>query len=85
MKEIAYKLCPVYNEKIPSMVIVNEMCRRCYNEGNNIKKFSGMNNMDPRDIPEELQGLTKIKEMLIAQVFYSNVGIQTLWRAIWIP
>ena len=25
--------------------------------------------MDPEDIPEELQGLTEIEEMLIAQVF----------------
>jgi hypothetical protein len=69
MEEIAYKLCPVCNKRISSMVIVNEMCHQCYNEGNNIKKFSGMNNMNLGDIPEELQGFTEIKEMLIAQVF----------------
>ncbi|GBB96110.1 hypothetical protein RclHR1_26870001 [Rhizophagus clarus] len=33
------------------------------------KRFSKENNMDPGDVPEELQGLTEIKEMLIAQVF----------------
>ena len=45
------------------------MCRRCYNERKAIvKKFSSNNNMDPGDIPEELQGLTEIEEMLIAQV-----------------
>ncbi len=33
------------------------------------KKFSDKNNMDPRDVSEELQGLTEIEEMLIAQVF----------------
>ena len=33
------------------------------------KKFSDENNMDLEDIPEELQGLTEIEEMLIAQVF----------------
>ena len=33
------------------------------------KKFSDENNMDLEDVPEELQGLTEIEEMLIAQVF----------------
>jgi hypothetical protein len=33
------------------------------------KKFSGENNMDPGDVPEELKGLTEIEEMLIIQVF----------------
>ncbi|PKY46255.1 hypothetical protein RhiirA4_300765, partial [Rhizophagus irregularis] len=45
------------------------MCRRCYNDKNEIKKFSGANNMDPGDVPEELKDLTKIEEMLIAQTF----------------
>ncbi|CAG8792307.1 10618_t:CDS:2, partial [Gigaspora rosea] len=31
--------------------------------------FSIDNNMDPGEVPEELQGLTEIEEMLIAQVF----------------
>jgi len=30
MDSIEYKLCPVCNERIPSMVLVNKMCR-CYN------------------------------------------------------
>ena len=36
---------------------------------NVIKKFSAENNMDPGDVPEELQGLTEIEEMLVAQIF----------------
>ncbi len=31
-----------------------------------IKKFLAENNMDLKDIPEELQGLIEIEEMLIA-------------------
>ena len=30
------------------------------------KKFSADNNMDPGDVPDELEGLTEIEEMLIA-------------------
>ncbi|CAG8739329.1 20867_t:CDS:2, partial [Gigaspora margarita] len=33
------------------------------------KKFSFENNMDPGDVPKELQGLTEIEEMLIVQIF----------------
>ncbi|CAG8555855.1 17156_t:CDS:2 [Racocetra fulgida] len=33
------------------------------------KKFSAENNIDPGDVPEELQGLTEIEKMLIAQIF----------------
>ena len=66
MKEIECKICPKCNKRIPSMIIVNELiCRRCYNEKDTIKKFFNENNMDLRDIPKELQGLTEIKEMLI--------------------
>jgi hypothetical protein len=32
-------------------------------------KFSAVNNMDPGEVPEELQGLTDIEEMLIAKAF----------------
>ncbi|CAG8830479.1 21829_t:CDS:1, partial [Gigaspora margarita] len=42
---------------------------RCYNEKTLSKKFLFDNNMDPGEVPEELQGLTEIEEMLIAQVF----------------
>jgi hypothetical protein len=44
-------------------------CRRCYSDKTIPKKFSAQNNMDPGDVPEELQGLTEIEEMLIAQIF----------------
>ncbi|CAB4416219.1 unnamed protein product [Rhizophagus irregularis] len=44
-------------------------CRRCHNDKKIPKKFSADNNMDPGEVPDELQGLTDIEEMLIAQVF----------------
>ncbi|CAG8727492.1 3557_t:CDS:2, partial [Cetraspora pellucida] len=44
-------------------------CYCYYNDKNIPKKFLAKNNMDPEDIPEELQDLTKIKEMLITQIF----------------
>ena len=70
MDELKYSLCPVCNESFPSIVILNEeCCRRCYNEKEYPKKFSAENNMDPGDVPEELQGLSEIEEMLIARVF----------------
>ena len=65
-------LCPICNEKFPSIVLVNGKCRRCYNECSEEgypKKFSAGNMMDPGEVPEELQGLTEIEEMLITQVF----------------
>ncbi|CAG8503559.1 10031_t:CDS:2, partial [Racocetra fulgida] len=40
-----------------------------YDEKTLPKKFSYDNNMDPGEVSEELQGLTEIEEMLIAQVF----------------
>ncbi|CAG8687584.1 10113_t:CDS:2, partial [Gigaspora rosea] len=44
-------------------------CRNCYSEKISPNKFSNENNMDPGEVPEELQGLTEIEEMLIAKVF----------------
>ena len=61
--------CPTCNESFPSITLVKGECRRCYTEKGSPKKFSTDNNMDPGEVPEELQGLTEIEEMLIARVF----------------
>ena len=58
------------------MSTAHDMCRRCYMENKVSKKFSAENNMDSDNIPDELKGLTEIKEMLIAQVF----TIMTVYR-----
>ncbi|CAG8618328.1 300_t:CDS:2, partial [Racocetra fulgida] len=56
-------------EYFPILTLVVGKCRHCYTEKKLPKKFSSDNNMDPGDVSEELQGLTEIEEMLIAQVF----------------
>src|SRR5256884_1223886 len=85
MDNIRYNTCPICNERIPSMTLVNGSCRRCNTEKSNLKKFSSENNMDPGVVPDELKGLTEIEEMLIAQVFtvmtvYRLRGGQTGYR-----
>jgi len=67
--KLSNNLCPVCDECFPSIKIVQGECRRCYTEKNEVKKFSARNNMDPGEVPKELQGLTQIEEMLIAQIF----------------
>lgn len=68
MDDIQYGLCSVCNERIPSMKLIREKCKRCHTESTVPKKFSEANCMDPRDVPEELKELSEIEEMLIAQV-----------------
>src|SRR6266540_5201234 len=69
MDRLKYSLCPTYNKCFLSIVLVKGECRRCYSEKNSPKKFLSKNDMDPGEVPEELQGLTEIKEMLIARIF----------------
>ena len=59
-------MCPICNERIPSMTLVNGSCRRCNTEKSNLKKFSSENNMDPGVVPDELKGLTELKKYSIA-------------------
>src|SRR5581483_4523617 len=86
MENIHYKICNVCNEKIPSLILVQEMmCRRCFSEKSVPKKFSAENNMDPGKVPDELKALTEIEQMLISQVFtvisvYRLRGGQTGYR-----
>ncbi|PKC56912.1 hypothetical protein RhiirA1_499427 [Rhizophagus irregularis] len=69
MDNIQYNTCPECNERIPDMTLIMGECRHCHNDKKTPKKFSADNNMDPGEVPDELQGLTDIEEMLIAQVF----------------
>jgi len=64
-----HKLCPEYNECFPFIELIKGVCRYCYYDKNVIKKISAENNMDPGDVLKELQRLTEIEEMLIAQIF----------------
>ncbi|CAG8835909.1 6852_t:CDS:1, partial [Gigaspora margarita] len=69
MAKLKHSECPICNECFSSIILVVGECHRCYTKKTLPKKFSFGNNMDPEEVPEELQGLTEIEEMLIAQVF----------------
>jgi hypothetical protein len=68
MDKIKHTYCPTCKENFPSIVLVKRECRRC-NKEKPVKRFSAENNMDPGEVPIELQDLTEIEEMLIARVF----------------
>ncbi len=66
---ISYKLCKVYNKQIlylSSMLIIQKTCKCCYSEKSISKKFSKENDIDPRDMSNELKLLTEIEQILIA-------------------
>ena len=42
-------------------------CSRCTNDKESPKKFSKENNIIPSSVPPQLEGLTQVEEMLIAQ------------------
>lgn len=67
--KLKHTLCPTCNESFPSITLVKGECRRCHAEKASPKKFSAENNMDPGEVPDELQDLTEVEEMLIARVF----------------
>ena len=69
-------VCPMCNERIPGMKFTNEICKRCNSDKSTPKRFSEENNMDPGKLPKEIEGLTEIEEMLIAQVF----TVMTVYR-----
>ena len=70
MDNISYKVCSIYNERIPCMILINNITyRRCHTKKHIPNKFSAGNNMDPGEASNELKGLTEIEEMLIMQVF----------------
>ena len=54
-------------KKLPKKLF-KEICNHYFSEETS-KKFSAQNNMNLSKISKELQDLTKIEEMLIAQVF----------------
>ena len=61
------------------------ICSRCSRDKNGVKKFSSQNGMTPSQVPNELQGLTQLEEMLIARVFpvisvYTKPGGQKAYK-----
>ena len=73
--KIKWNSCQSCQRSFPGLVIKNDKCSSC----NNIltkELFTQENNMDPGEIPEELQNLTDIEQLLIAQVH----PIISLWK-----
>ncbi|KAI9103946.1 hypothetical protein DFS34DRAFT_668475 [Phlyctochytrium arcticum] len=61
--------CQCCKQQWPNMEIfkIAGFCRRCQNE-KKMKKLSANNDMDLGIVPDELQGLTLMEQMLIAQI-----------------
>jgi hypothetical protein len=69
INSLTNNFCPACNERFLSIELIKNECRDKVDINNPVKKFSAANNMNPSEVPEELQGLTEIEEMLIAQIF----------------
>ena len=72
-KKIKIFKCCVCHEAWPLKTkpknLTNYICSRCVHDKRVQKKFSAENLMIPSPVPEQLQGLTQIEEMLIARAF----------------
>lgn len=69
---IKYKACNSCNQAFYDLEFFanDEMCKRCkrFQDNGTVNIFSAENEMDPGELPLELQNLTYIEEQLIAQV-----------------
>ncbi|OWA50644.1 hypothetical protein BV898_15154 [Hypsibius exemplaris] len=71
MAGLQFQTCVVCNESFPDIHLVagaDTYARCSYDKHPVTKLFSAANDIDPGIVPEPLQGLTQIEEMLIAQV-----------------
>ena len=69
MNNIQLNLCAICQERRPNLPVNQSgVCSRCQNDRQGTVKLFGKDNlMDPGAVPSELQGLTQIEEILIAQ------------------
>ena len=64
--------CPVCKEAWPvsnNKRGADQTCTRCKRDKSKCRLFSSENDMDPGNVPPELQELTEVEEMLIARAF----------------
>jgi len=59
MNDIQYNACPICNERIPGMTLVEGTCRRCHREKSIPKKSSEENHMDPEGNHMDLESIPK--------------------------
>ena len=72
-------LCTVCNEQWPvrtRLDVVPFVCVRCQRDKHVPKRFSADNDMDPGCVPECLEGMTQVEEMLIARATPIMTGYQ---------
>ena len=69
MNNIQLNLCAICQERRPNLPVNQSgVCSRCQNDRQGTVKLFGKDNlMDPGAVPSELQELTQIEEILIAQ------------------
>ena len=64
-----FNTCRVCNEcRLQFKLSKDGCCTRCLKDKSAIKMFSKENNMDPGDVPQELQGLTIVEQQLICRI-----------------
>ena len=64
-----FKCCSVCKERRLDMnVNSDQICKRCKSDKNQVKLFSPENNMDTKQLPTELSGLTIIEQQLICRI-----------------
>lgn len=71
MSKICHNFCSKCNKRFTSIELMKDECHHYHydNDNDTVKKFSAENNISPDEVPEELRGLTEIKEMLIVWTF----------------
>ena len=69
---LEHRLCTVCHELWPTRTCLSDnrdtyICTRCKRDKHPIKTYSATNNMDPGRVPQCLQQMTQVEEMLIAR------------------
>ena len=71
LKEMAYTIscCNICNERRIDMKLNPKgICKRCTKEKNTPNMFSSENNMDPKELPDELKNLTVVEQQLLCRI-----------------
>ena len=68
MTSLSFSECVICYESFPTNATQRTQCTRCSRDKKEPKLYSIDNGMDPGVVPQELQGLTQVEEMLISSV-----------------
>ena len=76
LAEVKFASCDLCLESLPGLNVKQNECARCSGDKKTPKPYSALNLMDPGPVPPELQGLSRVEEMLISAV----MSIMTVYR-----